>query len=61
MVVEVTVIVKDEEKSLKFKSLVYENFNVNTQDPTLAALIDKAVKDFKGTPEEIKIKISLSL
>ena len=56
---EVTVTVKDEERSLKEKFLVYENYEVNEHHPILRSFIDKVIKEFNGEPTDIKVKISL--
>lgn len=59
MVAELTVIIKDEEKSLRTKSLVHETFAVSDSDPIIAHHIACALKEFQGEPTDINIKISM--
>ncbi len=59
MVSELTVIVKDDEKSLKCKSLIHDSYCVDDSDPTIAQAIAQALNEFKGEPTDINIKISM--
>lgn len=61
MVAELTVIVKDEEKSLRTKSLIHETFAVSDNDPIIAHAIACALKEFQGEPSDIKIKINMCI
>jgi len=61
MVSELTVIVKDDEKTLRKKHLIYEDYYVHDQDPIIKDAIDQTVKDFQATPEKISVKITLEI
>ncbi len=56
---ELTVIVKDEERTFKQKFLEYEAFTVDENDPLLRARVSEVLKSFNGAPEDVIIKISL--
>jgi len=58
---EITVIVKDDEKTLRTKSLIYESYTVDEADPILKECIDRTVKEFNGDPTDIQIKISMTV
>lgn len=58
---EITVILKDTERTYRQKFLTYETYAVNVDDPTLRNCIEEAKKNFQGEPEEISIKIHLEV
>lgn len=60
---EVTVILKREDKTYKEKFLCYESITIGEgiQDAHIQGYIDEAKKNMQGEPEEVTIKISLSL
>ena len=53
--VEITITVKDENNTFKFKELEYREFKMNQDDLVIRELIDEAVKRFQGEPETIRI------
>jgi hypothetical protein len=59
MVAEITVTVRNEEKVLKSKHLIYDTFTTADCDPVLKECIDKAVKEFQSTPDSVKVRINL--
>ena len=61
MVSELTVIIKDSEKTLRTKHLIYELYTVNQHDPIIKNLIAEAVMDFGAQPESIKVRINLTV
>lgn len=61
MVSELTVIIKDDEKSLRCKNLIHETYAVDDSDPVIAHHIASALKEFKGEPTDINIKISMCI
>jgi hypothetical protein len=61
MVSEITVIVKDEERNLRLKYLVYDPYAVDENDPIIKDCIDRTVAEFKGTPDSVKVKINLEI
>ena len=61
MPAELTVIVKDSEKTLRNKHLIYEQFICSDIDPIVKDCIDKTIAEFKGVPDDIKVKINLEV
>lgn len=58
---ELTVILKDPERTYRQKFLIYENYTVSCNDLMILNCIDEAKKNFKGDPESIEIKIHLEI
>jgi hypothetical protein len=58
---EVTVIIKDEEKTLRKKFLVYEPITVNENDPIIKDCIEETLQNFDGDPDHIEVKINLQI
>lgn len=58
---EITVILKDEERTYRQKFLIYEALTVSDNDPVILTCISEAKKNFSGDPESIKIKIHLEI
>jgi len=58
---ELTVILKDSERTYRKKFLSYEDYTVSENDSYIKECIADAKKDFLGEPEEITIKISMTL
>lgn len=54
---EVTVILKDSERTYRQKFLVYDDISLKEDDLTISACIDAARKNFDGEPEDIQIRI----
>lgn len=52
---EITITVKDHEKTLKTKHLVYDDFKMKQNDPAIAACIAETVKQFTGTPDKVRV------
>lgn len=50
---------KNEEKTMTYKTLEYNEMKVSVDDPILRELIDKASKDFGSTIDTIKINIEV--
>lgn len=59
MVSEVTVSIKDEEKTLKKKFLIYEPFVVSENDTTIKSCIEETLKNFSSEPSNIKVRINM--
>jgi hypothetical protein len=53
---EVTVRIKGEDSSFKKKFLEYDLIVLDEQSPVLKELVQSALDEYKGIPEEIKIK-----
>ena len=58
---EITVIIKDDEKTLKKKFGIYDPYTVEENNEIIKNCIDETLKNFDGTPDDIKVKISLEI
>ncbi len=58
---ELTVILKDSDRTYRQKFLVYETYSTLDGDPVIQRCIEEAKKNFDGEPEEITIKISIEI
>ena len=58
---ELTVILKDSDRTYRQKFLIYETYAVCDNDPVIRMCIDEARKNFEGDPEDIQIKIHLEI
>ena len=56
---ELTVILKDSERTYRQKFLCYEPYTVSETDPLIMSYVEQAKKGFNSEPEEIQIKIHL--
>jgi len=54
---ELTVILKDEERTYKHKKAVYQPYTITFDDPLILEAIEEAKKNFIGEPDDIIIKI----
>lgn len=61
MVSELTVIIKDEEKNLKKKFLLYEPFEVNENDAIIKYCIKETLENFGAEPSHISIRINMEI
>ena len=58
---EITVTIKDEEKTLKAKFLIYEPYTVRDDDEVIRRCINETMKGFVGEPDSVKIRINMEL
>jgi hypothetical protein len=58
---ELTVILKDSDRTYRQKFLVYDSYTPNEDDPVILNCIHEAKKNFDGNPESINIKIHLEI
>ncbi len=58
---EITITIKDDEKSVKAKYLIYENFMITQDDPIICSCVAKTLESFHGEPEEVRVRINFSL
>lgn len=58
---ELTVIAKDEEKTLRKKFLIYELITLNEPNPhpIVKGCIDQVLENFIGKPDLVTVKISM--
>ena len=61
MVCELKVIVKNEEKTLRTKHLIYDAIEVKEDDPIIRRCIEESIKNFGEAPDGIKIQISMEI
>lgn len=61
MACELTVRLKDEEKTLSIKHLIYETIVCDEQDEIVAKCIDESIKQFGGTPTDVRVTITLEI
>lgn len=59
MAIELTVILKDTERTYKHKFLIYETFTMNPTDPHIMGCIKQAMENLDGEYEDIVIKTSM--
>lgn len=58
---EITVILKDSERTYRQKFLSYEQYTVSENDSVILKCIEQAKKNFEGEPESIQVKIHLEI
>lgn len=58
---ELTVILKDPERTYRQKFICYDDYKVSEDDDFILRCIEEAKKNFDGEPEEIAIKIHLEI
>ena len=58
---EITVVIKDDEKSLRAKYLIYAEYSVSCDDEVIKKCIAETLKSFDGEPSDVKIRINFSL
>jgi len=62
MSVELVVTIRDEEKrKLTREFLIYEPIAMSEQDPVIDKCVKEAIEEFKGIPDDIKIKATMIL
>lgn len=58
---ELTVVLKDSERTYRHKFLAYEPYEVTEDNPFIIECIAEAVKIFGNDPETIQIKIHMEI
>lgn len=61
MSIELKVTIKDDERKLTKDFIIYENVTLIESDPIVKKCIDETLMEFKGEPEDIKVKATLVL
>lgn len=61
MVSEISVTIKDEEKSLTKKFLEYEIYTADENDPIIQSAIKETLENFDGEPSDIVVKIKIEI
>lgn len=58
---ELRVTIKDDEKRLNKKFALYETYTVDENDPIIQGCIKETLENFDGTPDSIKVTITMEL
>jgi hypothetical protein len=58
---EITVTIKDDEKTLREKFLIYDTYEVSDTDPIIKDCINKTMKSFGSEPTDIRVRINLEV
>lgn len=58
---ELTVIVKDSEKTLRKKFMVYNKIWLDTEDPEINACVKETLVNFGVEPDSIQVKIHMEI
>jgi hypothetical protein len=58
---ELTVVLKDADRTYRQKFLIYEDYSMSLTDPLIHMCINEAKKNFEGEPESIQIKAHLEI
>lgn len=58
---ELTVILKDSDRTYRQKFLIYQSYSMVEDDPVICMCIEEAKKNFEGDPETIQIKVHLEV
>lgn len=58
---ELTVVIKDEEKTLRTKYALYDEYTVREDDPIIKDCIEKTLENFDGEPSDITVNIKLEI
>jgi hypothetical protein len=58
---ELSVTIKDDEKRLNKKFVLYETYTVDENDPVIQECIKETLENFDGTPDSVKVTITMEL
>lgn len=58
---ELTVVLKDPDKTCRHNFVIYEKYEVSQDDPVILKCIEEAKKSFDGEPENVQVKIHLEI
>jgi len=58
---ELTVILKDSERTYRQKFLMYNPYTMTYDDPQIIQCINDAKQNFQGEPEDIRIRASMEI
>lgn len=61
MSIELTITIKDSERRLTRDFNIYESVTMQENDPVIAKCVKEALQEFKGEPDDIKIKALMIL
>lgn len=58
---ELSVTIKDDEKRLNKKYTIYDTYTVDEDDPVIKQCIEETLENFDGTPDNVKVTITMEL
>lgn len=58
---ELTVVLKDSERTYRHKFVIYESYAVSDDDKLILSCIEEAKKSFDGEPDSVQIKIHMEV
>lgn len=61
MSIELTITIKDPERTYKHKFLVYEDVTLSLHDPVVEKCVKEAIEAFDGEPEDIVLRAMMVL
>ena len=61
MVSELKVTIKDEEKTLNKKFLIYETYQTQDNDPVIQKCIKETLDNFDGEPTDVIVNIKMEI
>lgn len=61
MSIELTIILKDEERTYRQKFLIYEHVELHPMDEVIKRCVSESKKNFQGEPEDIQVKTLMVL
>ena len=61
MVSELKVTIKDAEKKLDKKFLIYDTYSTDEEDPVIKMCIEETLMNFDGEPDHITVTIKLEM
>lgn len=61
MVSELKVTIKDEEKKIEKKYLIYDIYQADEGDPIIKDCIEETLENFDGEPSDITVSIKLEI
>lgn len=61
MVSEICVTIKDSEKTLRSKYLIYEVYTVEENNPTIQKCVEQTLENFDGEPDQIIVSIKFGI
>lgn len=61
MVSEIKVLIKDDEKRMTKKFLIYDIFQASEDDPVIKQCIKETLDNFDAEPEDISVNIKIDI
>lgn len=58
---ELSVTIKDDDKKLNKKFIIYDPYEVKEDDPTIKKCIEETLANFNGQPTDVKVNIIMEI